>query len=91
MEATMRDRVRVFATSHAPTFGHRLGCSQMDPQDVHPPIQDLACRLRWIQSQQDEDAYQDPNHWMQWRIDVGEYQTQANPTILGDAWFPPRS
>ena len=85
MEATMRDRVRVLATSRAPTFGHRLDCLQMGPQDVHPPTQDLAYRLRWIQSQQDEGAYQDRNHWMQWTIDEGEDQTQANPTILGDA------
>ena len=87
----MKDRVRGFATSHAPMFGHRLDCSQRDPRDVHHPTQDLACRHRWIQSQQDEDAYQDRNHWMQWTIDEGEDQTQAGPTILGDAWFPPRS
>jgi len=90
-EATMKDRVRGFATNHVPTFGYRLDYSQMGPQDVHHPTQDSACRLRWIQSQQDEDACQDRNHWMQWTIDEGEDQKQADPTILGDGWFPPRS
>ena len=87
----MRDRVRVFATSHAPTLAHHPDCSLKDRQAAHHPTQDSESRPRWIQLQRGEDAYRDRNHWMQWTTNGEEGRAQAGPTTTDDGWFPPRS